>query len=74
MSAIVKLSDKLITQAKRHANIYNRSVPKQIEYWSYIGRIAEENPDLPYSLIKNILFSLDEVENGQVEPYSFNDK
>ena len=52
MSAVVKLSAKLITQAKCHANIYNRSVPKQIQYWSHIGRIAEENPDLPYNLIK----------------------
>ena len=74
MSAVVKLSDKLITEAKRYANVYNRSVPKQIEYWSYIGKIAEENPDLSYNFIKDILFSLEEVDNDEIETYSFNNK
>lgn len=71
MSVAVKLSDKLMNQAKLYAERYNRSIPKQIEYWSYIGKIAEENPDLPYSFIKDILFSLDEADNGQIEPYPF---
>lgn len=73
MSAAIKLSDKLIEQAKRHANIYNRSVPKQIEYWSRIGKIAEENSDLPYSFIKDILFALDEVSDNHdnLENYKF---
>ena len=74
MSVGVKLSDKLITEAKRYANVYNRSVPKQIEYWSHIGKIAEENPDLSYSIIKDILFSLEEVDSNEIETYSFNNK
>ena len=74
MSVGVKLSDKLITDAKRYASVYNRSVPKQIEYWSHIGKIAEENPDLSYNFIKDILFSLREVDNGEIETYSFNDE
>lgn len=74
MSAVIKLSDKLMEQAKRYANICNRSIPKQIEYWSQIGKIAEDNPDLPYSFIKDILFALDEVHHGEIEDYSFNSK
>ena len=70
MSVAIKISDKLLFQAKRYASIYNRSVPKQIEYWSTIGKIAEENPDLPYAFIKDVLFSLEEVKNGEVETYS----
>ena len=46
MSAVIKLSDKLVTEARRYANLYNRSLPKQIEYWSQIGKIVEDNPDL----------------------------
>jgi hypothetical protein len=72
MSVAIKLSNKLIIKAKQYANIYNRSVPKQIEYWSTIGKIAEENPDLPYNFIKEILFSVEEVNTGQVETYLFN--
>lgn len=30
------------------------SVPKQIEYWSQIGKIAQENPNLPFSLDREI--------------------
>jgi hypothetical protein len=74
MSTAIKLSDKLIEQAKRHAALYHRSLPKQIEYWSHIGKIAEENPDLPYSFIKDILFSLDEAHEGKLDPYSFDEK
>ena len=47
MSAVVKLSGKLIKQA----SLYKRSVPKQIEYWSQIGKITEENPGLSYIVL-----------------------
>ena len=55
MSINVKLSEALVESAKRYANIEHRSVPKQIEYWSQIGKIAAENPDLPFSVIRDIL-------------------
>ncbi len=34
-----------------------------------IGKIAEDNPGFPYSFIKDILVSLDEIRDGKVEPY-----
>lgn len=57
MSVNVKLSETLVDQARRYASIEHRSVPKQIEYWSQIGKIAEENPDLPFSMIREILIA-----------------
>ena len=45
-------------------------VPKQIEHWVKIGRIAEENPDLPYNFIKDILLSLEEEKTEKPVPYS----
>ena len=57
MATTIKLSDNLIQEARRYGGIYSRSVPKQIEYWSRIGKIAEENPDLSYSFIKEILIA-----------------
>jgi hypothetical protein len=50
-------------------SIFSRSVPKQIEHWSKIGRIAEENPDLPYDFIKEVLLSLEEAEDGEVSEF-----
>ena len=55
MSVNVKLSEGLVENAKRYGAIEHRSVPKQIEYWSQIGKIAAENPDLPFSVIREIL-------------------
>lgn len=56
----VNLSDELVEEAKRYASVYSRSTPKQIEYWAKIGKIAEENPDLPYDFIKDILLAMDD--------------
>lgn len=36
----VKLSESLVETAKRYGTIEHRSVPKQIEYFSHIGKIA----------------------------------
>ena len=52
--------------ARRHASVNNRSIPDQIEYWSRIGKLAEENPDLPYEFIKGILLGLQEIKDGDV--------
>ncbi len=65
MSINVKLSETLVDQAKRYATIQHRSVPKQIEFWTRIGKIAEENPDLPYSVIRDILIADQEEPVGE---------
>ena len=65
MSTAVKLADALVDQAKRYGTVAHRSVPKQIEYWSQIGRIAEENPDLPFALIREILVADQEEVVGE---------
>lgn len=71
MSATIKLSSDLINEARRYGEVYSRSVPKQIEYWSRIGKIAEENPDLPYGFIKDILLALQDVKDMQTSSYNF---
>lgn len=68
MAVNVKLADDLVADAKRYGAIHHRSTPKQIEYWSHMGRIAEENPDLPFSVIKDILIARQEEA---IEAYEF---
>lgn len=65
MSVNVKLSEGLVDQARRYAQAQHRSVPKQIEYWSRIGKIAEENPDLPFAMIRDILVADQEEPAGE---------
>lgn len=69
MAISIRLDDEFVTDVKVHAEAASRSVPKQIEHWAKIGRIAEENPDLPYSFILETLLARSEVDNGRVTPY-----
>ena len=71
MSRTVKLSEAIISDAKIISKALNRSVAGQIEYWAKIGKIGEENPDLTYELIKNILIAQQEKEAGKLKPYLF---
>jgi hypothetical protein len=65
VSINVKLSENLVAQAKIFGNIEHRSVPKQIEYWSKIGKIAQENPDLSFLMIREILIADQEPVVGE---------
>lgn len=73
MATSVKLSDKLVSEARRYGMVYSRSTPKQIEYWSRIGKIAEENPDLSYAFIREILIAREEATEGELSEYQFGD-
>jgi hypothetical protein len=73
MATAVKLSDNIVSAAKNISKALNRSLAGQIEYWAKIGKIAEENPDMNYDLIKNILIAKEELKNDDIEPYKFSD-
>ena len=67
MAINVELPEALVDSAKRYGAIEHRSVPKQIEYWSQIGKIAAENPDLPFSVIRDILIAEQEEPAGEYQ-------
>ena len=71
MSNAVRVSEDLLREAKIFSKIDKRSVTGQIEHWARIGKCAEENPDLTYSLIKEILIGLVELEEGESSEYRF---
>lgn len=39
----IRVSEELFGRAEEHARITHRSPPKQIEYWSQLGRILENS-------------------------------
>jgi len=55
MSVNVNLSKSLVVQAKLAGASQRRSIAEQVEHWSRIGRVMEQNPDLPLDLIREIL-------------------
>ena len=71
MSTAIRVSDKLAADAKIQSRVENRSLTGQIEHWAKIGRIAEENPEMPYQLLKEILIGLEQLDSGQGTEYKF---
>jgi hypothetical protein len=71
MATAVRISEELSDEAKRFGRIDHRSIAGQIEHWARLGKCAEENPDLPYALIKEILIGLDELNEEERAEYKF---
>jgi hypothetical protein len=70
----IRLCEEVMEAAAIYAPLNSRSVPKQIEHWAKIGKISEENPDLPYEFIKGILEAKSEMERGEVSVFEFRKK
>jgi hypothetical protein len=71
MSTAIKISDEIARDAKTTAKVTRRSMAGQIEYWAYIGKIAEDNPDLSFSVINDILLGRQQLKDGSGTPYIF---
>ncbi len=71
MNTTVKLPVDIVSEARKYASVNSRSIPKQLSHWARIGKIAEENPDLSYHFIKDLLLGMSEVENNEVTEYTF---
>jgi len=71
MATAVRISEELANDAKKISRVDHRSLTGQIEHWARMGKCAEENPDLTYSLIKEILIGVEELEQGEKSEYKF---
>ncbi|MEA2015298.1 MAG: hypothetical protein U9O59_01030 [Actinomycetota bacterium] len=71
MSKAIKISGGIAQEAKLVAKITRRSMAGQVEYWAFIGKIAEDNPDLSYSVIKDILLGREQLREGLGTEYVF---
>ncbi len=71
MATAVRVSGDLVKEAKIYSKIDKRSITGQIEHWARIGKCAEDNPDLTYGLIKEILIGVAELELDESSEYKF---
>jgi len=71
MSTAIKISDDIAKEARITAKVTRRSMAGQVEYWAYIGKIVEDNPDLSFSVINDILLGREQLKEGLGIPYSF---
>jgi len=67
MSTVIRISDDLALNAKTRSQVEKRSMTSQVEYWAKIGKIAEDNPDMPFSFIKEILIAQEEAKTQKIE-------
>ena len=71
MGKPIKLPDDLVDDAAIHAKAQHRTPPRQIEHWARIGKIAEENPDMTFQFVKDILIGIEEASAGETSEYQF---
>ncbi|ANV83763.1 hypothetical protein AWQ21_04825 [Picosynechococcus sp. PCC 7003] len=73
MSVAVRISSSLAEKAKIRSKAMHRSVAGQIEYWAKMGEILEDNPDLSFAFVQEILIGKEEAknENSELTPYEF---
>ena len=69
MATSIRLDDVFVSEVQINAKVASRSVPKQIEHWVKIGKIAEDNPNLSYEFIRESLLAREEINNGEVTKY-----
>jgi len=65
-SVVSVLAERVSSAAAMH-----RSIPKQIEYWARLGKVVEDNPELPLQFIQDTLLGLEEAKAGQTSDYKF---
>ena len=70
-TASIRLEESLVEKASIMAKVLNRTTPKQIEHWAKIGKIMEENPDLPYDFVQQSIMAKAQMEINLLEDYKF---
>jgi len=71
MTTAVRVSENLVREARLISAVDNRSITGQIEHWARVGKCAEDNPELTYRVIKDILVGVEELDQGESSEYQF---
>ena len=71
MSIAIRISDPLAKKARVRSRALNRSLASQVEYWAKMGEILEDNPDLSFSFVQEILVGREQAKAGELTPYEF---
>ena len=67
----IRLDESLVSRAKIMGDAQSRSPAKQIEHWAKIGKMMEDNPDLPYLFVRDATIAKAEKDAGELEDYKF---
>ncbi len=67
----LRLSEDIFKKIKARAKVHRRNFSNQVEEYLNIAMAVEDNPDLPYSFIKETLIAREEIEAGLGKPYQW---
>ncbi|KAA3641541.1 MAG: hypothetical protein DWP95_06660 [Proteobacteria bacterium] len=67
----ILISPHLIKKAEVAGQAMNRNTVQQIEHWVKVGAGIEDNPELPYDFINQIVISKAQKKQKQIENYQF---
>ena len=56
---------------RARAKASRRTLSEQLKYYTYLGMVAADNPDLPLSMIEGILEAREELKAGLGRPYEW---
>jgi len=65
----IRLDEEIVRKVMARARAHRRTFTNQIEEYLDIALLVEENPDLPYSFIKETLEAKEEIKAGFGQPY-----
>lgn len=55
MAISVKISDETVTSARQQAQVFQRTLGGQVDYWAKIGRLAELHPGLTFDYLQKLM-------------------
>lgn len=73
MSVAIRISDPLARKARARSRALCRSLAGQIEYWAKMGEILEDNPDLSFSFVQEILMGREQANADELTHYDFDE-
>lgn len=74
MAISVKLSDETVETAREQAQVFQRTLGGQVDYWAKIGRLAELYPGLTFDYLQKLMREnrLRQLETQQATKKQFN--
>lgn len=74
MAISVKLSDETVETAREQAQVFQRTLGGQVDYWAKIGRLAELYPGLNFDYLQKLMREnrLRQLETQQATKKQFN--
>lgn len=66
-----KEEQSMLQLLQARAKASHRTLSEQLKYYTYLGMVAADNPDLPLSMIEGILEAREEFKAGLGKPYEW---